>query len=570
MTQLLVSDVIANYFFRQGIESVYVYPGGTIAPIIHSLVSVGIRIEVFKHEQGALYAALAAARLSGRIQVAMVTSGPGVTNAITPLADAYYDSTPLLLITGQVGTSDLLSGRLVRQRGFQEVPTTSLVSEICKKVVCPTTVEQALKVLPELFAIAVEGRPGPVVLDMPMDVQRSRVDQTPVTDFSNSTFPNHTTLVDKVEEITSAMSEALRPVMLLGKGALDSGGFELYRFFAERVGAMVVCTLPGLGSFPGDDEQFLGYIGHTGHEAANRAVHEADFLLVLGARLDVRQTGTMADEFVPNGKIAWINNDPTELAFARVKVDWSIQDDVAHFVAAALELVSEPIMLRDMQWRASLIQHRRIDIEDSFSLTGDAVISPKEVLQIVNKYMKNSKGVVTTGVGSHQQWAARHLTYSPDGWRLLTSGGHGTMGYDLPSAIGAAMACPDRIILCIAGDGSFLMNIQELASLAERQLQVKIMLLNNNRLGIVSQFQRITWGDDPASGFFSTPDFVAIAKGFGIKANRVSDRDALEAAVEWFWATEGPVLLEVHIDHEADVIPMLLAGQTMDNMWKGY
>jgi acetolactate synthase-1/2/3 large subunit len=570
MNHLSVSDIIADYLLFQGIESVYVYPGGTIAPLINSLVSVGIRIEVFKHEQGALYAALAAARLTGRIQVAMVTSGPGVTNALTPLADAYYDSTPLLLITGQVGTGDLLSGRSVRQRGFQEVPTDLLASVICKKVVCPKTADQALKALPDLLTTAVEGRPGPVVFDLPMDVQRADCDSGPLPHLVQSDAVSHELPVNLAEEVAIALSQARRPVILLGQGALAAGAFDLYERLAVSADTFVVCSLPGLGAFPGSSERFLGYIGHTGHEAANRAVHGADFLLVLGARLDVRQTGTMVSEFVPNGRIAWVNNDPAELEFARVRIDWSIQGDAGQFVGALLNLLPEPVSEHDRQWHSSLMQQHKADIEDSHSPSGGAAISPKDVLRIVDGHMRDSRGVVTTGVGSHQQWAARHLTYSPDGWRLLTSAGHGAMGYDLPTAVGAAMTYPDRTVLCVAGDGSFLMNIQELASLAERQLNVKILLLNNHRLGIVSQFQRITWGVDPASGDFATPDFVTIASGFGIPASRVTARESLEEAIESFWQTKGPVLLEVHIDHDSDVVPMLLGGQTMDKMWQGY
>ncbi len=570
MNHLLVSDVIAAYLKAEGIESVYVYPGGTIAPMINSLVSVGIRIEVFKHEQGALYAALAAARLTKRLQVAMVTSGPGVTNALTPLADAYYDSTPLLLITGQVGTGDLFSGRSVRQRGFQEVPTAILASSICKKVVCPSTVDQALQALPELLDAAVEGRQGPVVFDLPMDVQRAECDSGFLPHNVHSFIASYELPGNVYEEVAFALSHAIRPVIMLGQGALSAGAFDLYESLAVRVNAFVVCSLPGLGSFPGISEQFLGYIGHTGHEAANRAVHETDFLLVLGARLDVRQTGTMVSEFVPNGKIAWVNNDQDELEFARVRINWSINGDAGQFVDSILELIPETISEHDKPWYASIMQQHQADTEDSNIPFGGSVISPKEVLSIVDSYMRDSQGVVTTGVGSHQQWAARHLTYSPRGWRLLTSAGHGAMGYDLPSAIGAAMAYPDRTVLCVVGDGSFLMNIQELASLAERQLNVKILLLNNHRLGIVSQFQRITWGGDPASGEFATPDFVTVASGFGIDAARVTEREALDEAIEWFWLKKKPVLLEVHIDHDADVVPMLLGGQTMDKMWQGY
>jgi len=569
MSHSLVSDIIARYLLDSGIEAVFVYPGGTIAPLIHSMVDRGMRIEVFKHEQGALYAALAVARLTGRVQVAMVTSGPGVTNAITPLADAYYDSTPLLLITGQVGTGDLFSGRKVRQRGFQEVPTSSLVSDICKRGVCPASADEALALLPELLALTSDGRPGPVVFDMPMDVQRMEVADIQLNVLDTNSLANMV-LDNDVADIASAALGSSRPVVFLGKGALDSGAFDLYHRLIDRIGALVVSSLPGLGSFEGADERFLGFIGHTGHKVANRAVHEADFLLALGARLDVRQTGTLVDRFVPDGKIAWVNHDPDELQFSRVSVAWKVQADVARFVEHLLDAIPEHVSPKDAAWQQSMVVERLKDSEDAAPIGLGRPISPKIALRTVAKHMQGLKGVVSTGVGSHQQWAARHLTYSPDGWRLLTSAGHGTMGYDLPTSIGAAMVSGGHSVLCVVGDGSLLMNIQELASLAERNLPVKILLLNNNRLGIVSQFQRITWGDDPASGCFATPDFVTIVRGFGIPGDRVEELQELDGAVKRFWETAGPALLEVLIDHDADVIPMLLAGQAMNEMWQGY
>jgi acetolactate synthase-1/2/3 large subunit len=574
MSSKTTADLMTRSLAQLGIESVYVYPGGTIAPLVNGFVAAGVGIEVFKHEQGAVYAALAKARLTGQLQIAMVTSGPGVTNAITPLADAYYDSTPLLLITGQVGTGDLLSGRRVRQRGFQEVPTVSMVSDICKMAVCPATVDEALAQLPALIQAAMEGRPGPVVMDLPMDVQRAvceRLDLLPLV-VQQPALPGAS--LQALGEISAALAQATRPVIMLGHGALTAAAFDGYEALAEKLDAYVVGSLPGLGAFPGTSERFLGYVGHTGHEAANRAVHEADFLLVLGARLDIRQTGSQVKDFVPQGKVAWVNNDRSEIDAPRVQVDWAVHGDVAQFVQALLarhkDQQSGQAQHSDAAWRADVAAHRARDVEDPFNPAPGSAIFPKEVLRLVNQKLGGTRGVVVTGVGSHQQWAARHIDYSPNGWRLLTSAGHGAMGYDVPTAVGAAMARPDQTVLCVVGDGSLLMNIQELASLAERKLNVKVLLLNNHRLGIVSQFQRITWGVDPSSGEFATPDFVTIAKGFGISAERVTARGDLVAGLDRFWSTPGPALIEVIIDHDADVVPMLLGGQTMDKMWQGY
>lgn len=564
-----IADRIATYLAKTGIERVFVYPGGTIAPLINGFIRTGIRIEVFKHEQGAAYAALAVARLTGRPQVVMVTSGPGATNAVTPLADAFYDSTPLLLITGQIGTGDLCSGRQVRQRGFQEVPVLDLVKPISKAATCPLTAAEALASLPSLLATAVSGRPGPVVLDFPMDVQRSLCrEDAPMAPFV-AAQPSPVKDTASLGEIANALANARRPVILLGQGALQSGCHARLKKLADAADALVVCTLPGLGAFAGSDRRFIGFLGHTGHGSANHAVHSTDFLLALGTRLDVRQTGTITQSFVPDGRIAWIIDDPDELAFPRVAVDWAIEADVGGAVEHLLASLPTQVSPKDGDWQAQCIAEHDRGEDDPFPAEGDRLY-PREVLRALGRYMAGQKGVVTTGVGSHQQWAARHLSYSPDEWRLLTSAGHGAMGYDLPSAIGVALARPEEISLCVVGDGSFLMNIQEMASLAERVLPVKILLLNNSRLGIVSQFQRITWGNDPTTGHFPSPDFVAIARGFGIAAERLDKRGDMENALAQFWTSNGPALLEVMIDHDAEVVPMLLGGQTMDQLWQGH
>jgi acetolactate synthase-1/2/3 large subunit len=566
-----VAEKIAKFISNLEIDSVYIYPGGTIAPLVNAFAALGVKVEVFKHEQGALYAAMAKARITGKLQVAMVTSGPGVTNAITPLADAYYDSTPLLLITGQIGTGDLLAPRKVRQRGFQEVPTVSIVSGISKLALCPTTPEEALCQLPNLVKMALDGRMGPVVFDLPMDIQRAEIISQIIT--FESSNPDQSSKDNISEHMMSEVCEALanskRPVLMLGHGALISGNFDKYLKFANAANLTVVSSILGLGSFDCDNKRFMGYVGHTGHRVANRSVHEADFLLVLGARLDVRQTGTLVNNFVPNGKIAWVNNDLSEIDFPRVRIDWSIHGDVSHFIDKLLLKSATFTAVRDEKWLESLREQRSLSEEDRFSDNSEQ-IPPKQVLIKLNQLMKGGKGFIVTGVGSHQQWAARHIDYGPDTWRLLTSAGHGAMGYDIPTALGAAMTSPHKTVVCIVGDGSFLMNIQELASIAERGLNIKILVLNNNRLGIVSQFQKITWGIDHGSGRFETPDFVSISNGFGIPAKRVEVKTELVDGMEWFWNSTGPLLLEVKIDHDAEVTPMLLGGQTMDNMWLGH
>jgi acetolactate synthase-1/2/3 large subunit len=570
---MFVADWVADIFRKHAIERVFLYPGGTVAPLINACLKAGIRIECFKSEQGAGYAALAYARVTGKPQVFMVTSGPGVTNAITPLADAFYDSTPLILITGQIGTGDLKARKQVRQRGFQETPTVDITRPVSKKAVCMLSLGDIFRELPEAFHLTMADRKGPVVIDFPMDMQRLEIkdeELATAADIKSSNTEGKSRTLDPlvISDVASAAAEAKRPVLLLGHGALSAGAYDQYLEIASATDALVVTSLLGIGSYDTTEPRCLGFVGHTGHLAANRAVYECDFLMVLGSRLDVRQTGTMVDKFVPNGNVVWVNTDQTELENPRVDVKWKIQGDVANFCFEFLREYKGKTVEADIAWLESLLSLKREQAEDK-PQEGSLHLQPRTVLQCLNRLTGNAAMTVVTGVGCHQHWAARHMTYRPKVRQFLSSGGHGTMGYDLPTAIGAAMAQPDRRVLCVVGDGSLLMNIQELASLHERDLDVKVLVMNNSRLGIVSQFQLITWDSDPTTGDFISPDFMAIAKGFGISADRLESAAELERKIKEFWNKPGPALLDVIIDPAADVVPMLLGGQTMGEMWMG-
>lgn len=565
-----VADWTASCLKKRGISRVFMYPGGTIAPLVNACITQGIAIERFASEQGAAYAALAFARLTRQPQVCMVTSGPGLTNAITPLADAFYDSLPLILIAGQVGTKDLSSRQAVRQRGFQEVPAVRITAPIAKRAVCLENVESALDAIPAAFDFAKSGRMGPVFIDFPMDIQRTAIETSVPSISLHDPAETISKVIERASlaEVAEAVRTARRPVILLGQGAQFSGDFDAYQQLASRMDALVVSSFLGLGSFDTTDQRFIGYVGHTGHRAANIAVHESDFLLVLGSRLDVRQTGTMTGDFVPNGRIAWVDIDSNELENPRVDVDWQFHADVSHFCKQLLPLLTSRPTIIDIDWVNRIADLKSQGIEDLENEDAN-VIYPKAVLSTLYPYVQRGNCAVVTGVGCHQHWAARHLPFAPEGARLLTSGGHGTMGFDLPTAVGAAIQDPERKVLCVVGDGSLLMNIQELMSVAERRLNIKILVMNNNRLGIVSQFQRITWGDDPASGRFHAPDFAKIASGFGIASMTLDNAQDIGTAIEKFWHCDGPVLLNVRINPDSDVVPMLLAGQRMNEMWDG-
>ncbi len=572
--EINVSDWVAEILAEQGVERVFLYPGGTIAPLVNACIKKGIVIENFKNEQGAGYAALAYARLTGRPQVIMVTSGPGVTNILTPLADAYYDSTPVIVITGQVGTTDLNGRSGVRQRGFQEVPTVAITSPISKLSVCLMSPDDVFHYVPQAFKTAMQGRRGPVVLDFPMDIQRGDI---VLTHNQELTYSPSFQVDDSVKfslqdsllkEVAEAACAAKFPVILLGQGALTAGCFESYLKIADSIDGALVTSFLGVGAIDTDNDRSLGYIGHTGHLAANKAVHKSDFLLVLGSRLDVRQTGNQVNDFTPQGKVAWVDIDINELENPRVAVDWLIPAALEKFCDRFIEKLPEgspEIKNQNLLEFLNLYSHRYEDIPDPESL----VIQPRDLMDALDVLLKNINTTVVTGVGCHQHWVARHLSFRPNDVKHLSSGGHGAMGYDLPSAVGAAMAEPDRIILCVVGDGSILMNIQELATIKQRNLNIKIVVVNNSRLGMVSQFQLITWGSDPTTGDVDTIDFKAIGEGFGIPSVRLSQVDSMEATLNKFWLASGPSLVEVIVDSKADVVPMLLGGQRMDDMWMG-
>tara|TARA_B100000965_G_scaffold404493_1_gene435370 strand:+ start:3137 stop:4876 length:1740 start_codon:yes stop_codon:yes gene_type:complete len=569
-----ISDWVADRFVENGIDRVFVYPGGTIAPLVNACIRKKIIIENFKNEQGAGYAALAFSRLTGRPQVVMVTSGPGVTNVLTPLADAYYDSTPLIVITGQVGTPDLNSRHGVRQRGFQEAPTVAMTSPISKLSVCLTSSKDVYQNIPHAFRLSAEGRHGPVVLDFPMDIQRLEINdlsEALIEDKSNISTNKQSSFNikdDELKDIAAAASNAKLPVVLLGQGALIAGLFEEYVEIANKLDAAVVTSFLGVGSFDTDNERYIGYIGHTGHKIANKIVHESDFLLVLGSRLDIRQTGNQVNDFVPNGKVAWVDIDNNELDNPRVDIDWSINACISQFCEAFIPKLPN----RDIKIENSIVAgylSESLKRYEDVPSTNSSSIQPRDLMDCLNPFIKNNKTTIVTGVGCHQHWAARHLSFKPNYVKHLSSGGHGAMGYDIPSAVGAAMANPHDTVLCIVGDGSILMNIQELATIKERNLNIKIVVVNNNRLGMVSQFQLITWGADPTTGDVEVLDFQSIGQGFGITSMKLSKVKSMESKIDELFSRPGPALLEVILDYDADVVPMLLAGQKMNEMWDG-
>ncbi|GIL41468.1 thiamine pyrophosphate-binding protein [Roseiterribacter gracilis] len=556
------ADLVAEAVVALDARPVWLFPGGTIAPVIDALVRRDVPYLCTRHEQAAGYGAIAATRVLGRPQVVLVSSGPGVTNLVTAIADAYFDGIPLLVLTGQVGTGDLRGDRPIRQRGFQEVDTVGLLRPIAKQVFQPHDETQLRSALAEALVTISSGRPGPVVIDLPMNVQRGVVGDAPLALTKTTTKTQID--ADTVAAIAQALKQASRPIVLAGAGVVTSGAEEELRALIDRAPMAVTQSLPALGAFPTSHDLSLGFHGHTGTQYAGRALSEADFILVVGSRLDLRQTGTMVDKFGQSATVARIEIDPGEGANPRVRVDLTVQAD-ARLGLAALRTALDGANLPDWSsWHAQIAGWKK-----EFALpTGRAgALTPQRVVETADRVTRGRRTIVTSGVGSHQQWAARHFTYDRPTRQWSTSAGHGAMGYDLPAAVGAQVAAPDALVLCFVGDGSLQMNIQELATVAERKLPLKIIVLDNHRFGIVSQFQKLNWGTDPSCGDKYNPDFAAIAKAYGLTSFTVEALDTLEATLTRAVATDGPVLVHCLVEKHEDISPMLLAGQGLDAMW---
>lgn len=563
---LLGADALVARMLGHEVKDIFLFPGGTIAPVLDAAVRNGIHLVCPRHEQGAGYMALADARLRGRAAVLMATSGPGATNLVTPVADAFYDSIPLVVITGQVGTSDLDRSRAVRQRGFQECDTLSIFQSITKAAMQPRSADELGSAFDEAVRVAETGRRGPVLIDLPMNVQRSAV--AAVTMGPPSVESPSVPMADEAAaaRFAEALLASARPVVVAGAGVVAGGATEALRALLAAHPMPVSCSLAGLGAVPSDHPTSLGFHGHTGFRSAGLAIHSADLVLVIGSRLDVRQTGTETSHFAPAARVLRIEIDPDEVAHARVRVDdtWRAPADVA-LSALTREIQRHSPPPSREPWWTQIRAWQAAHAFDTSSLAG--TLRPQTVIDAISRATRHESLSCVTGVGSHQQWTARHFVVDHPQRRWFSSCGHGTMGFDLPTANGVAYARPSERVICFVGDGSFLMNVQELATTAELGRPVLIVVLDNQRLGIVSQFQKLNWGDDPTCGVRPNPDFAAVARAFGLESASVSNESELQAVLPRVLAMDAPFLLHARITQDEDVVPMLLAGKTMDAMW---
>lgn len=545
------AQIICDFLEQRGVRVVAGMPGGANLPLYDALTHSSLRHVLVRHEQAAGFIAQGVARVSGRAGVCFATSGPGATNLLTPLADARLDSIPLVAITGQVPTA------LLGTDAFQEVDTVSIFRPVTKRALMVRDVATLWSTLEEAFELAESGRPGPVLVDVPKDVQQARVQLAPRA-CAASHPPLSAASEAQLEQALSLLQSAQRPVLYVGGGVIQSGAQALVHELAQRQQLPVVCSLMGLGAFDPAHPQFCGMLGMHAAPYTNLLLRECDLLFAIGVRFDDRATGKLS-EFCPGARTVHVDIDARELGKLR-RVELGIVSDAGRFLQAFLPLTAACERRAWLARVAALREHHPLPEPRG---QGDS-LTPLELVRALGARL-GPETVVTTDVGQHQMWVAQRLPIRrPRG--LLTSGGLGSMGFGLPAAIGAALASQGRV-LCISGDGSLLINIHELATLAELDLDVTILLLDNQHLGLVRQQQTLFYGQRLSACSFERPtDFVAVARGFGIPAQTWEPRPSGLRALEALLNERGPRLIHVPLTAAEMVLPMVPPGAANHEM----
>jgi acetolactate synthase-1/2/3 large subunit len=562
-------DALMACLKAEGVEVVFGLPGGANLPTYDAFVDAGIRHILVRHEAGGGHAAEGYAKATGKVGVAFATSGPGATNLITPICDAMMDSVPVVFVTGQVRTE------LLGTDGFQEADTIGITMPIVKHsfmIQHPLEIPRAIH---EAFFLARTGRPGPVLVDIPQDLSRAEIDYEPVSDVR---LPGYQPTLEgnqkQIRQAAKALAAAQRPVIYAGGGVVNANASEELVALATADRFPVTCTLMGLGAFParvsgtGADgkqhPQWLGMLGMHGTRSANYAMDEADLICAVGARFDDRITGKLS-EFAPRAKFIHIDVDPAEIS-KNVPAHIPIVGDAKHVLGKlATEyraLGADPARLE--AWWARIEGWREkhpLRYEDST----DAEIKPQYLIQALME-ATGGEAIVSSDVGQHQMWTAQYYDF-PAPRRWINSGGLGTMGFGLPAAMGAAVGCPDRLVCCVAGDGSVQMNAQELATCAQEGIPIKVFIMNNGYLGMVRQWQELFWdGKYSQVDMGSYPDFVKLAEAYGATGMRFEDKGTLVEDIKRAIETEGPVVVDVRVTREENTYPMIPAGQAAREM----
>jgi acetolactate synthase I/II/III large subunit len=551
------AQILVQCLMDEGVDVIFGYPGGAVLPIYDALYGQPIRHILTRHEQGAIHAAEGYARALGKPGVVLATSGPGATNLVTGIADAYMDSTPLVIFTGQV------AAELIGRDGFQEADIIGITMPITKHNYQVRDANELPRIIKEAFHIASTGRPGPVLIDIPKSVSiqmalYQRQNEVSIRGYNPTVEPHHS----QIQKVVQALSEAEKPLLYIGGGLVASNAADSLKAFAEKHQIPVASTLMGLGVFPAEHPLFAGMLGMHGTFSANKSIQECDLLIACGVRFDDRVTGKLS-RFSPYSKKIHIDIDPAEIG-KNVTTHLPVVGDAKRVLDALLDV---DVKVKDTSAWVAKINGWKEEFPLKYNKQSTA-LKPQQVIEMLYQACGDD-AYVTTEVGQHQMWTALYYPFSKPR-RFITSGGLGTMGYGFPAAMGIQVGVPDGTVVCIAGDASFQMNIQELQTIVENRLPVKVAIINNGYLGMVRQWQELFHGGRYSESKISAPDFVKVAEAYGLMGLRATTPEQAEEAIKIALEYDGPVVIDFVVEEEENVFPMVPPGKGNDEMVGGW